>query len=98
MSTSVASNLEATRRPRGGPLGKVATFAAKAHAQTIVGFLTSRLGLVGIGAQAVASLVFERAIGMDPRSLMSEESLSPAAILVGVTRVAIGLITAFALI
>ena len=55
-------------------------------------------GLVGIGAQAVASLVFERAIGMDPRSLMSEESLSPAAILVGVTRVAIGLITAFALI
>ena len=55
-------------------------------------------GLVGIGAQAVAFLVFERVIGMDPRSLMSESTLSPAAVLVGVTRVAIGLITAFALI
>jgi uncharacterized membrane protein YjfL (UPF0719 family) len=55
-------------------------------------------GLVGIGAQAVASLVFERVIGMDPRALMSETALSPASVLVGVTRVAIGLITAFALI
>jgi uncharacterized membrane protein YbhN (UPF0104 family) len=29
MSTSVASDLETTRRPRGGGLGKIATFAAK---------------------------------------------------------------------
>jgi hypothetical protein len=55
-------------------------------------------GLVGIGAQAIAFLVFERVIGMNPRELMSESALSPAAVLVGVTRVAIGLITAFALI
>ena len=55
-------------------------------------------GIVGILAQAVASLVFERVIGMDPRRLMSEQALSPASVLVGVTRVGIGLITAFALI
>ena len=55
-------------------------------------------GLVGIAAQAVASLAFERIIGMDPRRLMSEQTLSPASVLVGVTRVGIGLITAFALI
>src|SRR5215472_14119314 len=55
-------------------------------------------GVVGIAAQAVASLVFERVIGMDPRRLVSEQALSPASVLIGVTRVAIGLITAFALI
>jgi uncharacterized membrane protein YjfL (UPF0719 family) len=55
-------------------------------------------GVIGIVAQAVASLVFERVIGMDPRRLMSEQALSPASVLVGVTRVSIGLITAFALI
>jgi uncharacterized membrane protein YjfL (UPF0719 family) len=55
-------------------------------------------GVVGIAAQAVASLAFERVIGMDPRRLMSEQALSPASVLVGVTRVGIGLITAFALI
>lgn len=59
---------------------------------------TAVFGVVGIIAQAVASLVFERVIGMDPRRLMSEQALSPAAVLVGVTRVGIGLITAFALI
>jgi uncharacterized membrane protein YjfL (UPF0719 family) len=55
-------------------------------------------GVVGILAQAIASLVFERAIGMDPRRLVSEQTLSPASVLIGVTRVGIGLITAFALI
>jgi hypothetical protein len=55
-------------------------------------------GLVGIASQAVVSLVFERVIGMDSRGLMAEDRLSPAAVLVGVTRVSIGLITAFALI
>ena len=55
-------------------------------------------GLIGIAAQALASLAFERVIGMDPRRLMSEQALSPASVLVGVTRVGIGLITAFALI
>jgi uncharacterized membrane protein YjfL (UPF0719 family) len=55
-------------------------------------------GVVGIAAQALASLGFERVIGMDPRRLMSEQALSPASVLVGVTRVGIGLITAFALI
>jgi uncharacterized membrane protein YjfL (UPF0719 family) len=55
-------------------------------------------GVVGILAQAAASLIFERVIGMDPRRLMSEQALSPAAVLVGVTRVGIGLITAFAVL
>ncbi|HEY7199547.1 MAG TPA: DUF350 domain-containing protein [Candidatus Dormibacteraeota bacterium] len=55
-------------------------------------------GVVGIAAQAVASLILERVIGMNPKSLMAEPTLSPAAVLVGVTRVGIGLITAFALI
>jgi uncharacterized membrane protein YjfL (UPF0719 family) len=55
-------------------------------------------GVVGIAAQAIASLVFDRVIGMDTKSLLSEKGLSPAAVLVGVTRVGIGLITAFALI
>src|SRR5215831_16111888 len=55
-------------------------------------------GLVGIASQAIASLVLERVIGMNPKSLMSEQTLSPAAVLVGVIRVGIGLITAFALI
>jgi len=55
-------------------------------------------GLVGILAQAIASFVFERVIGMNPKALMGEPSLSPATVLVGVTRVGIGLITAFALI
>jgi len=55
-------------------------------------------GVVGIAAQALASLAFERIIGMDPRRLVSEKALSPASVVVGVTRVGIGLITAFALI
>jgi uncharacterized membrane protein YjfL (UPF0719 family) len=55
-------------------------------------------GLVGILAQVIVSVVFERVIGMDARRLMSEQGLSPAAVLVGVIRVGIGLITAFALI
>jgi uncharacterized membrane protein YjfL (UPF0719 family) len=59
---------------------------------------TAVFGVVGILAQAIASLVFERVIGMDPRRLMSEQALSPASVLIGVTRVGIGLITAFALI
>ena len=55
-------------------------------------------GVLGIAALAVASLAFERVIGMDPRRLMSEQALSPASVLVGVTRVGIGLIIAFAVI
>lgn len=55
-------------------------------------------GIVGIAGQALVSFGFERVIGMDARRLMAEQGLSPAAVLVGVTRVAIGLITAFALI
>jgi uncharacterized membrane protein YjfL (UPF0719 family) len=55
-------------------------------------------GVVGILAQAAAIFAFDRVIGMDVESLLGEPRLSPAAVLVGVTRVAIGLITAFALI
>ena len=55
-------------------------------------------GLVGVLAQAGATFVFERVIRMDVKGLLAEQTLSPGAIVVGVTRVAIGLITAFALI
>lgn len=59
---------------------------------------TAVFGLVGILAQAGASFAFERVVGMDVRGLVREPRLSPAAVLVGVTRIGIGLITAFALI
>jgi uncharacterized membrane protein YjfL (UPF0719 family) len=55
-------------------------------------------GLVGILAQAGAAFVFDRVIGMDLQELMSDRRLSPAAVLVAVTRVSIGLITMFAVI
>ena len=55
-------------------------------------------GLVGILAQAGASLVFDRLIGMDVRGLMKEPSLCPETVLISVTRVSIGLITMFAVI
>jgi len=55
-------------------------------------------GLVGILAQAGASLVFDRVIGMDLGEVMKDPKLSPATVLVAVTRVAIGLITMFAVI
>lgn len=55
-------------------------------------------GLVGILAQTGATFAFERVLRMDVAGLLGEPTLSPGAIVVGVTRVAIGLITAFALI
>jgi uncharacterized membrane protein YjfL (UPF0719 family) len=55
-------------------------------------------GLVGILAQAMAIFAFDRVIGIDVENLLGEAELSPAAVLVGVTRIAIGLITAFALL
>jgi hypothetical protein len=55
-------------------------------------------GLIGILAQAGASLLFDRAIGMNVAGLMKEPGLCPETILVSVTRVSIGLITMFAVI
>jgi uncharacterized membrane protein YjfL (UPF0719 family) len=55
-------------------------------------------GVVGILAQAGASLVFDRVAGMRVGELMKEPTLRPEAVLVSVTRVAIGLITMFAVI
>lgn len=55
-------------------------------------------GVVGILAQAAAFFVFDRVIGIDVPSLLRESELNPAAIVAGVLRLAIGVITAIALI
>jgi hypothetical protein len=43
-------------------------------------------------------LLFDRLIGIDIRSLMTEARLEPAAALLGVTHVMIGLVTATAVL
>ena len=55
-------------------------------------------GFIGILAQAGASLLFDRVIGLNVAGLMKEPGLCPETILVSVTRVSIGLITMFAVI
>lgn len=55
-------------------------------------------GVVGILAQAAATYAFERVIRMDVEGLLDEEALTSGAIVVGVTRIAIGLVIAFAVI
>ena|SRR5918992_1823264 len=55
-------------------------------------------GAIGIVAQTVAMLVFDRLIGIDIRGLIKAPQLEPAAMLLGTTRVMIGLVTAIAVI
>jgi uncharacterized membrane protein YjfL (UPF0719 family) len=55
-------------------------------------------GLVGIAAQLIASVVVRLLLGVDVARLMTEERLEPSAILLGATQVAVGLITAIAVI
>ncbi|MER6946094.1 DUF350 domain-containing protein [Nonomuraea sp. NPDC000554] len=55
-------------------------------------------GLVGIVVQTVAMLVFDKLVGISVRDLVKEEELQPGARLLAVTHVAIGLITAVAVI
>ncbi|WP_214412508.1 DUF350 domain-containing protein [Sphaerisporangium fuscum] len=55
-------------------------------------------GLVGIVVQTVGTLLFDRVVGISVRELVSEEKLQPGAVLLSVTHLAIGLITAVAVI
>ncbi len=59
---------------------------------------TAVFGLVGIVVQTLAMLLFDRVVGISVRDLVKEPELQPGARLLAVTHVAIGLITAVAVI
>jgi len=59
---------------------------------------TAVFGLVGIIVQTLAMLLFDRVVGISVRELVREPELQPGARLLAVTHVAIGLITAVAVI
>jgi uncharacterized membrane protein YjfL (UPF0719 family) len=55
-------------------------------------------GLVGIAAQTVGMVAFDKVAGISVRELTREQAIQPAAILLAVTHLVIGLITAVAVI
>ncbi|MER5626058.1 DUF350 domain-containing protein [Streptosporangium sp. NPDC002544] len=55
-------------------------------------------GLVGIAVQTVAMIAFDRVAGISVRALVKEPELQPGARLLAVTHLAIGLITAVAVV
>ncbi|GAA3440928.1 DUF350 domain-containing protein [Planomonospora venezuelensis] len=55
-------------------------------------------GLVGIAVQTVAMVAFDKVVGISVRELVAERELQPGARLLAVTHLAIGLITAVAVI
>ncbi|MEU4574866.1 MULTISPECIES: DUF350 domain-containing protein [Nonomuraea] len=59
---------------------------------------TAVFGLVGIAVQTLAMLLFDRVVGISVRELVKEPQLQPGARLLAVTHIAIGLITAVAVI
>jgi uncharacterized membrane protein YjfL (UPF0719 family) len=59
---------------------------------------TAVFGLVGIIVQTVAMLIFDKLVGISVRDLVKEPELQPGARLLAVTHLAIGLITAVAVI
>jgi uncharacterized membrane protein YjfL (UPF0719 family) len=59
---------------------------------------TAVFGAVGIAAQTIAMLVFDKLIGVDVKACLTEAKIEPAAILLGVTHIMIGLVTAIAVI
>ncbi|MDA0632430.1 DUF350 domain-containing protein [Nonomuraea sp. MCN248] len=59
---------------------------------------TAVFGLVGIVVQTLAMLLFDRVAGISVRELVKDPELQPGARLLAVTHVAIGLITAVAVI
>lgn len=59
---------------------------------------TAVFGLVGIVVQTLAMLLFDRVVGISVRDLVKEPKLQPGARLLAVTHIAIGLITAVAVI
>jgi uncharacterized membrane protein YjfL (UPF0719 family) len=59
---------------------------------------TAVFGLVGIVVQTIAMLAFDKVVGISVRDLVKESELQPGARLLAVTHLAIGLITAVAVI
>ncbi|MFG1699052.1 DUF350 domain-containing protein [Nonomuraea sp. NPDC049309] len=59
---------------------------------------TAVFGLVGIVVQTLAMLLFDKVVGVSVRELVKEPELQPGARLLATTHVAIGLITAVAVI
>lgn len=59
---------------------------------------TAVYGLVGIAVQTLAMLLFDKVVGISVRELVKEQELQPGARLLATTHVAIGLITAVAVI
>jgi len=55
-------------------------------------------GVLGILAQAGASLLFDRVTGMNAKDVMHEPKLCPEVVLMSAARISIGLITMFAVI
>lgn len=55
-------------------------------------------GVVGIAAQTIGMVAFDRVAGISVRGLTREPALQPAAILLAVTHLVIGLITAVAVV
>jgi uncharacterized membrane protein YjfL (UPF0719 family) len=55
-------------------------------------------GLVGIATQTIGMIAFDKVAGISVRELTQEQKLQPAAILLAVTHLVIGLITAVAVI
>ncbi|WP_424530018.1 DUF350 domain-containing protein [Sphaerisporangium viridialbum] len=53
-------------------------------------------GVVGIAVQTLGMLLFDRVAGISVRRLVGEPTLQPGAVLLAVTHLAIGLITAVA--
>ncbi|MFC4532070.1 DUF350 domain-containing protein [Sphaerisporangium dianthi] len=60
--------------------------------------VTLAFGLTGIVVQALGMLLFDRVAGISVRDLVREPALQPGAVLLAVTHVVIGLITAVAVI
>ncbi|MET7466628.1 DUF350 domain-containing protein [Nonomuraea sp. NPDC005501] len=59
---------------------------------------TAIFGLVGIVVQTVAMMIFDKVVGISVRDLVKEPEIQPGARLLAATHVAIGLITAVAVI
>lgn len=55
-------------------------------------------GAVGIVAQTVAMLIFDKLVGIDVRACVSETRLEPVTALLGATHIMIGLVTAVAVL
>ncbi|WP_433326300.1 DUF350 domain-containing protein [Spirillospora sp. CA-294931] len=68
-----------------------------AHGDLLEGLIrVSVFGGVGVVAQGLAVVIFDRIIGVDVRGCVKAPKLEPAVILLGVANVSIGLVTAMA--